>query len=456
MRVNKLKKAVLLVALALLIFVFTAVSGENDNESISVASLSELPVKQVDSLSESDSGVYLIYTDNSMRSNLLMLDYNGELIAQRVLEDYPSKIISYGNSYTLLNSTLNSTIVKTVDAKSEEVLSEYQLFETMVNFKFIDIDKYNNSYFVSVFSDQTLVKSNGSLDQFITFETSIEFLQTLNDFVYVYSGNKLHIIEVESYTIIKTVETQIFPHEIISDNILVGGDGCFYNINGEDVQKIGVGIVDTSAKENFTFNAVEDEDTIYYVKTADLLIKYELGIGDKSVVLDGEILHLGQKGVFYKSDEGIYYIEYDYLNFDDKDIEDDDVEGEEDENFDKSELSGYEVDGEYIFIPVGETVYQFRNKTGAKVYDAYDKLLTSGNTRTGYKIVLDDIQYTAVVMGDSNKSGTINTADIDAVMEHLVNKTILDSVGIMASDFNKDGKISAVDLLTLVIIVDEG
>ncbi|MBR6925249.1 MAG: dockerin type I repeat-containing protein, partial [Oscillospiraceae bacterium] len=51
--------------------------------------------------------------------------------------------------------------------------------------------------------------------------------------------------------------------------------------------------------------------------------------------------------------------------------------------------------------------------------------------------------------GDADNNGSVNTADIVALIQHLVGKTDISGDGFKNADMNSDNKLSVIDLIML-------
>ena len=74
-------------------------------------------------------------------------------------------------------------------------------------------------------------------------------------------------------------------------------------------------------------------------------------------------------------------------------------------------------------------------------------VLTDGNIGTGYVITINNQNYVAVKLGDSNGDGDINAGDLLNIRRKILGKTKLENEYKTSSDANSDGEINAGDLL---------
>lgn len=72
-----------------------------------------------------------------------------------------------------------------------------------------------------------------------------------------------------------------------------------------------------------------------------------------------------------------------------------------------------------------------------------------GEIKTGAKIKIGDKEYTAVVLGDTNGDGTIDSADLLSIRKHLLSKAPLNNEYEKSADVNNDKKVDSADLLAV-------
>lgn len=84
------------------------------------------------------------------------------------------------------------------------------------------------------------------------------------------------------------------------------------------------------------------------------------------------------------------------------------------------------------------------DKTGTAITDT-ESMLATGNT-----VIIDEVVYTVVKLGDVNSDGKINSGDLLRVKKHLLNAISLENTAESNSaDLTKDGKINSGDLLKI-------
>ena len=69
---------------------------------------------------------------------------------------------------------------------------------------------------------------------------------------------------------------------------------------------------------------------------------------------------------------------------------------------------------------------------------------------TGYKIMIDDIEYTAIKYGDCSSDGKIDSMDMYQIIQHLLGNSILESNKVTAVDVTKDNKLDSMDMYQII------
>lgn len=109
--------------------------------------------------------------------------------------------------------------------------------------------------------------------------------------------------------------------------------------------------------------------------------------------------------------------------------------------------AGFKVNGEYITgFNIGESVTEVQNKLNNK-----DIVInsTSNTIGTGTKITYNGETYTIIVYGDLDGDGSINSADLLKMRQHLLGAINLQGAYLKAGSLNNDNSISSSDLLKI-------
>lgn len=94
---------------------------------------------------------------------------------------------------------------------------------------------------------------------------------------------------------------------------------------------------------------------------------------------------------------------------------------------------------DYFGINSGDVI--FRKADGS--------IITSGKLSTGMRVIAQETAYSVIVIGDLTGEGNVNTRDLDTLMKHLTEETLLKGEFAKAADLNKDNRITTKDLLKL-------
>ncbi len=91
--------------------------------------------------------------------------------------------------------------------------------------------------------------------------------------------------------------------------------------------------------------------------------------------------------------------------------------------------------------------FQLTNGGTVTVLDAKGAAVTSGNIGTGYRVKTPQQQFTVLINGDVNKDGNISALDLLYIKRHMLNLATLDAVAKKAADVKADNAADAYDLL---------
>lgn len=85
-----------------------------------------------------------------------------------------------------------------------------------------------------------------------------------------------------------------------------------------------------------------------------------------------------------------------------------------------------------------------------KKVDGTDISETNDLIGTGYKIIIDGIEYTAIKYGDCSGDGKIDSMDMYQIIQHLLENSILESYKVTAVDISKDNKLDSMDMYQII------
>ena len=105
-----------------------------------------------------------------------------------------------------------------------------------------------------------------------------------------------------------------------------------------------------------------------------------------------------------------------------------------------------EYNDDIIILEQGTTTAQFRNSTTESV--EFESSI-SGQLGTGDNVTINNQAHTIVIKGDITGEGNINSRDLNALFDHLLEIELLQNEFCTAADINNDNKISNADLVLL-------
>lgn len=113
---------------------------------------------------------------------------------------------------------------------------------------------------------------------------------------------------------------------------------------------------------------------------------------------------------------------------------------------DRAELP---VDMEVFIAQEGDTVTDITSKNNCQVWYK-GKMITSGTIRTGMSLRTDSGEIPVVITGDVNGSGTVNSADLRALQDHLLGLEKLTGPYLAAADISGNGSVGTEDTVLIL------
>ena len=119
----------------------------------------------------------------------------------------------------------------------------------------------------------------------------------------------------------------------------------------------------------------------------------------------------------------------------------------------------YKIDSNNIIYGIANstTISEFKSKFpfDITIKGANNKIVTRGNLKTGQTVECDNELYSISVNGDITGEGNVNTKDITAIIDYRLGKTNLDGAYKKAADYNIDGKINNIDIVSIARKAEE-
>ncbi len=400
-------------------------------------------------LEDEGENIYSIAVSGFNSPEFIWTNLSGQKLAQYTITDFVSKFVFRGGSYFMFCDAWYETIVKEIDTDTGELLQSFSINAGVNNLTHISADYLGNSYSVNSSSPNTVNKIDSEGSEDIVFSSSVNYMEVYGESLYVYQNNTLSIISVEDFSIDSaiSISASAVPQNMISDSLYLGVDNFIYKIENQIATKIDSVQVKDGLDDGMKRASVTHDDVILWKSTNAALSAYKDGANENiSISFPGNIVSLGQTGVFYMYEHSIYYIQYSRLDIDMEDEDDEDETGDD--------FNGYEIRANYIEVPYSQLVSKFIENTNAQVLDFEGDPVTSGVCETGYKVIAKGLEYEMVVSGDINSTGTINSSDVKLMMEHIITLNQLQGARYQAADVNKDNIISVMDLHLLIKLLD--
>ena len=114
-------------------------------------------------------------------------------------------------------------------------------------------------------------------------------------------------------------------------------------------------------------------------------------------------------------------------------------------------IPGITAENGYLYIPAGTTAAALRSTLPYEDVEICTASMTAatGKARTGWTVVTADAQYTVIVPGDINSSGTVNSVDIRLLQQFLLGTQTFTQAQQLAADLNQNETPDVADLVLL-------
>ena len=118
-------------------------------------------------------------------------------------------------------------------------------------------------------------------------------------------------------------------------------------------------------------------------------------------------------------------------------------------------IPGVTAENGYLYVPVGTTAAALRSTLPYEDVEICTSTMTAatGKARTGWTVVTADAQYTVIVPGDINSSGTVNSVDIRLLQQFLLGTQTPTQAQQLAGDLNRNETPDAADLVLLARLI---
>ncbi len=183
-----------------------------------------------------------------------------------------------------------------------------------------------------------------------------------------------------------------------------------------------------------------NQKVLTYLDKGDILTRTQAGVSDANgYTWDKIVTANGIQGYIARGDAREQYIEVVPSN----------VEAKPETNPQNNmKNDNFKLEGENLMCEPATTVEAIKEKysnTTITIKKPDGNVVTTGNVGTGYKVAIEDKDYTVVKLGDVNGDGKITPADSTVILRAYVGLTKLSDVVKLAVDVNNDRKVTPAD-----------
>lgn len=280
------------------------------------------------------------------------------------------------------------------------------------------------------------VSSLGKKEQTSRFPAEIDFLESDGNGPVFHTGGELHLPDG------KKLPCALAPLACFGNGYFLDGDGALCRLDGEGLAPL------YQCEENiygrFSY-CLDGENCLILSKGGGSVYRYdETGKVTGACKLDDTALAVCAAGGVTKRDGTLFYTPFVFAAGPLPALTPEPTIG-------PAELP-VTVEGDFLLLEPGSTADDLRElfqPEGVLLYDRLGKPMTHGRLATG--MMAGD--WTVVIRGDCNGSGTINERDLRAASAMLLTGEYSSEADYRAADLNDDGKLDTTDLVLLSKLV---
>lgn len=331
-------------------------------------------------------------------------------------------------------------------------LYEYNLISgSMVNAVYLGISPYSLNYFtvdesgsvytVASASPSIINKYSGS-SLIYSYDTgsNIDHIDSVNGNVYISIPSLLITGSTYGYPEDFTeFPLSCTPAKFLNGQSFISTSGNYVILTDREILMYGGAVI---PDKSCTFNSGKQH---FYMSEGNLYAHFSgstVSLGTMwldnfySYDYSGNFLALNGNGILMSENGNmVFYPHKDY---------------EEPEN----EQNYLDTNDGFVYFSADEKVSRLKDDYNMTVYTESGKE-ASGVLKTGMYTVSGSNEYTVVIIGDSNGTGTVNSSDISEAQKHVIGKTCLEGAYFAAADMDRNGFLDTSDLYLLSKLISE-
>lgn len=371
---------------------------------------------------------------NDGNTTMLTIDASGKP-SEHSFDFHAVKVSFDGERFNLFYELDGKVVVRQIESSSMEQR------DMSFDVAFDALDYYGiseNTLYYSLYDAPTnmhKLEENGEGRAF-RFEDGISYIGCRAGKQYAYAEGSLFVFEGGNLSEFLKLEQKGIPFTFLDDERFISLDGDVFALQSNALQTVvSCGV----APSEYAYHYLEADRLAYVVNKDEIdLLSTSTGETEKYHI-DGDVKAVSTTDCIVQREKELYLTSL--ATFAEKQ-----EPSQPEEEAEKSEFpENVEVEGDYFYIELGTTIKQLRADMKEDIIVTNEKgnIVNSGVMRTGYKV---KGKY-AVIMGDTNGSGTINGADVKEGQFMLLGSSTRSAACFKAADINKDDEITTTDLV---------
>lgn len=408
-------------------------------------------------LAQTEDNVVAAFSGDDSATVLTLDAYTGEVSAQLDLPMPLQWAAVRGLSLFVREDCTDGITLAEYDTKTLTVTDSYQLGIKPDSIIHFDCDESGNCFYVLSGDRATLHGASAAgAGRSYTFSGKIEFFEcTANGTLWVYSGEQLYRAEPEDEFV--AVEFTAVPYHLPSDGYLIDTDGVLYSVATAQPEPLYRCDAALYSRLSFCMNS---DGCLIVSKTGGSVAKFDLsGNAAGQCKLEKNAMAVCACGAVYSKGKDICYAPFIFGTVEASPSPSPSPTVQPTAAPSLDDVPAY-AEGDYIIVPSGTTVDELRElfKPEAVIVRSQNgEKALNGRLSTGMTVG----NWTIVVEGDCNGTGSVNIADLKIAMTLVIYEAhpedtyeITDACR-RAADLNNNGIADTDDLVLLVKMINQ-
>ena len=398
-------------------------------------------------LQEQDGNALLVCAGENGTLLLCLDSVTGQVLLQQESEALSSWAAVRGTSlFVLADSPAGASLVafasNTLSENSRSTLPFHP--DKLLQF---DCDRTGTVYYTLADSPAVLrIFSPSGTETEQEFSAPVEFLETAEDSsLLVFAEEKLFYARQGGS--LQAVPCLAPPCKRLNDTLFVDQDGIVSALETDEAGIFLSPLFRCFEQFSDAFSFCLDGENCLILSNGTTVLRYDMdGQNRGSCHLASAPLAICPAGAVLREKNNLHYSAF---SFEQQDVPFEPFSSSSESTpTPDAEKTPFEVEGQYILMPVGSTAAELREyfkPETVEICDLIGRQITQGNLATGMTVG----DWFIVIEGDCNGTGTISSADLRAALALFLESPEITNAKSRAADLNRSGEIDTEDLLRL-------